>query len=159
MAVRIIAISIALVNLYLLLTGKFNKNSIDKEQNPTKVEGEPTTEHQIPPIDTVIASSLTPSLEKQSTKKIKKPIEENTVVEIQQPLRYKGKPLDSAYFAVAKCTSCTSSLSGKDGLAKARIPKTLLEDDKEYDFYVYSADTLVYQKSMRFSDLQFNTYR
>ncbi|NAS14333.1 hypothetical protein [Poritiphilus flavus] len=79
----------------------------------------------------------------------------NEIVEI---LQFKGKPLAGAYFTIKQCNECTSTVSGPDGKTRALIPQSLLDSNREYDFYVFVADTLLYHRSMRFSNLQFNTY-
>ncbi len=84
--------------------------------------------------------------------------EVNKAIEINETLRYKGRILQRAYFTIEKCNSCKSTLTGKDGKTIAYIPKMMFNSYKEYDFFVFAMDTLVYHKSMRFSDLQFNKY-
>ncbi|PCJ91962.1 MAG: hypothetical protein COA50_16060 [Flavobacteriaceae bacterium] len=79
-------------------------------------------------------------------------------IRIKQILQYKGKILQKAYFNIAECNSCTSSKTGSDGVTYADIPFSLLNDDREFDFFVYRADTLLYHRSMRFSNLEFNKY-
>jgi len=160
MAVRVIAILIAVVNLYLLLSGKYTKDDTPKTLQKDSI----TTVSQLPiekPIQNKSDSNLIDVRTKYTnlSKSKGKDSKESGRIRIQELLQYKGKNIEDAYFKVNNCDDCTSSTTGKDGIARVAIPKKIIESDKEYDFYVYRGDTLLYHKSMRFSDLQFNTYR
>ncbi len=85
-------------------------------------------------------------------------VAENPVASLEKVLKYRGKILHGAYFKIADCKGCTSTVTTKDGVARVTVPSQLIKDDKFHDFYVYAADTLVYHRAMRFSNLEFNTY-
>ncbi len=82
----------------------------------------------------------------------------NKYVKINEILRYKGKILKDAYFKIGDCNNCFSTITEADGIAKFNAPIEYVEDDNVLDFYVYTSDTLIYHKAMRFSNLQFNKY-
>ena len=77
---------------------------------------------------------------------------------IREILRYKGRILKNAYFKIGNCNTCTSTITGIDGIANLDVPLKIIKNDIVRDFYIYTADTLVYHKAMRISNLQFNKY-
>lgn len=84
-------------------------------------------------------------------------LEKNTSlkVEIKKTIKYQGRILQNAYFEV---NGYRSSLTGLDGIATIEVPNHITKDGKEYDFNVFVSDTLLYSRSMRFSQLEFNSY-
>jgi len=70
-------------------------------------------------------------------------------------IKYKGKPISDAYFRIE---SYESSKSDNTGVIRCTLPLSILNSQKEFDFYVYEHDTLLYKKSMRFRNLDFNHF-
>jgi len=79
-------------------------------------------------------------------------------ISLTKLLKYQGTPLLNAYFKIAGCETCVSSITKKDGLAKIQVPITLYKDGLTHEFFIYRSDSLLYQKSMRFVNLQFDKY-
>lgn len=82
----------------------------------------------------------------------------NEMIELSQIIKFKGKPLQNAYFKIEGCKSCISTQTNETGFANIKIPKSLYEDGLTHRFYVYQSDSLIYQKSMRFVNFQLDEY-
>ena len=118
-----------------------NENNWDTVTTKTKIQEDSSPiEHVVP---------------KNNTKT--KP-DKNSFIHLQETIRYKGKPVPNAYFTISGCSECKSTLSGKDGSTKIKIPAEAYNDGRTHDFYVYASDTLLYHKAMRFINFQLNKY-
>jgi len=77
---------------------------------------------------------------------------------LNEIIKYKGIPIEKAYFIVEDCNDCNSSISNKKGEVKANIPLDTYKSRNKFNFLVYSNDTFLYAKKMRFTSLDFNKY-
>ncbi len=91
-------------------------------------------------------------------KEIPENITTKAFIEIEETILFKGKTIPNAYFVVRNCIQCKSTKSGFDGRVTISVPVDFIEGDEEYDFDVFVEDSLLYSRSMRFSNLNFNKY-
>lgn len=113
------------------------------EQEPKEIKKE------VQPVD--ILKSETPinaSLKKNTS----------SFITISKVIKYKGLPLENAYFTIDACQNCSSTKTAKDGITQINIPNEIYKDGLTHQFYVYQGDSLLYQKSMRFINLQLDEY-
>lgn len=82
----------------------------------------------------------------------------NDFINISHIIKYRGKPIENAHFIVDGCQTCKSTITSSDGIAEVKVPKDLFEDGLTHQFLVFRADSLIYQKSMRFLNLQLDEY-
>ncbi len=92
----------------------------------------------------------------QIKKKPEAQITEPRLIENQVILKYEGQPISNSYFVVDKYKS---SVSEKSGIVTYQLPEELVKTNREHDFSVFRSDTLLYQKSMRFRNLDFNLFK
>jgi len=89
-------------------------------------------------------------------KKPKNPIPNSKI--LNEIIKYKGKPIENAYFKIEGYKSCNSSISNDRGEVRAEIPITLYKSDNMFHFLIYQNDELLYSKKMRFENLDLNKY-
>ncbi len=137
------AIAVALIGIFPDL---FKKSKPEKE---TKNE---------PRLEEVIKEKEKPKTLKSTEKPKINAAPKKEYIELEETIMFKGKVLKNAYFSIRKCKSCQSTVSGIDGKATVSVPKYIFESDKEFDFDVYVEDTLLYHRSMKFSNISLNKY-
>ena len=138
---RVLIVIVAIIKIVHYFQDEEEKTS--KTDNP--VVHEPISENKELKEDSII-----PAPKQQQTPP------KAATVKIEEVILYKGKLVNDAYFTVTKCNSCKSSITKSNGIAIAHIPKEIYNSNREYDFYVFKENILLYHKSMRFTDLQFN---
>jgi len=147
-AQRILAVC-ALLTLVFSLYIYFGNKQVNKKNTIPRMEEKEDSLIFIPK-DTINGKIATPKpskFKKTSNSKILNPI-----------IRYKGKPIEKAYFMVEGCKGCKSSISNKSGEVKAEIPISLYESTNVFNFLIYSKDSLLYSKKMGFENLELNRY-
>lgn len=77
---------------------------------------------------------------------------------LNEVIKYKGIPIENAYFVIENCKSCNSSVSNNKGEVQAEIPFSFYKRNNWLNFLIYSDDTMLYAKKMRFTNLDFNKY-
>ncbi len=104
--------------------------------------------------DVVIPKKSKTSRSENKTE-IRPPYKKN---KIETTILYKGKPVKNAYFSIRDCSTCKSTKSGINGIVTISVPEELIRSDNEHDFDVFAGDSLLYSRSMRFSNLNLNKY-
>jgi hypothetical protein len=94
--------------------------------------------------------------EKSNTKEVPKQPKET--IELSKVVKFQGKPLTSAKVIIDNCSDCRISTSDKTGLVTIVVPMNIYKKNLLHNFYVYSNDSLVFERAMRFTDVQFNIY-
>lgn len=101
-------------------------------------------------------SMTTLSTQTTDPKKVsKKP---TAAVQLSETIRFRGNPLPNARVIIEDCTECRISRTTDLGLLTISVPRKVYDQNYLHNFYVYSNDSLLFERAMRFTDLQFNIY-
>ncbi|MEW4923364.1 hypothetical protein [Algibacter sp. 2305UL17-15] len=149
--VKVLIIVLIVYKLIPFVKGKRTNNDSDKTTSDTLVNNKNelnSDENNFNKTLKIDSINTIPKTKKATHKSFK----------ISEVLKYKGRILKNAYFIIGNCNNCSSTITGIDGIANLDVPLEFKENDIVRDFYIYAADTLIYHKAMRLSNLQFNKY-
>lgn len=150
---RIIAAVIALIGVFGIYMLQKSKPSITSKEEKTAL---PTQISSNKNKDDILLKEK--KTEESSHSENPKKTSSKTYTKIEKTILYRGKAVKDAYFSIRNCDDCISTKSGIDGKVAISVPMEFIESDKEYEFDVFVGDSLLYSRSMRFSNLNLNKY-
>lgn len=150
----VITTIIAACAVFTLIQNNLENNQDNLDKN--KPEQQQQFDGQTKPKEDKSNSENEASPSNHQTKKLKNPIVNSKI--LNEIIKYKGMPIENAYFIVENCKSCNSSISNERGEVSAKIPLQVYDSKIRYNFQVYSQDSLLYYKKMRFTSIDLNRY-